>query len=294
MSGCVSNEDVRQDRYLTLTVPRSRPEIFLPGVVSTNAAELNSAISPSADRFLFSEWLEDGEFRLREVLFEGEAWSQPSTPAFASSENFVDPALSTDGTELFFLSNLLHPDTDSVGSWDVWRVTWNGTSWEDPNPVGGQIKSEADEFFPSLDDERNLYFTSNRAGGFGERDVYRSRYANGEYGPAEHLPRPVNSELDEGDAFIAPDGSYLLIKRSGAPESMGLGDLYVSFATLGGGWSEVISLGEPVNTPNHEHSPSVSPDGGILFFTRVVEGQGDIYWVSTDFVSRLNPLVPGT
>jgi len=43
---------------------------------------------------------------------------------------------------------------------------------------------------------------------------------------------------------------------------------------------------EKINTPQAEWSPYVSPDGNYLFFSRSVNDQVDIYWVSSAIIDR--------
>ena len=54
-----------------------------------------------------------------------------------------------------------------------------------------------------------------------------------------------------------------------------------------GKWSEPVMLGPEINATQTEFGASVSPDGKYLFFHRRVEGNGDIYWVSSEFMNEL-------
>jgi len=62
-------------------------------------------------------------------------------------------------------------------------------------------------------------------------------------------------------------------------DSLGKGDLYVS-SLVGDKWTVAKSLGNKVNTSDHEFTPIVSPDGKYLFFTRVENGRGNIYQIA--------------
>jgi hypothetical protein len=94
---------------------------------------------------------------------------------------------------------------------------------------------------------------------------------------AECLPAPVNTSGFEGDAFIAPDESYLIV-------STPPGLLFLSVPRPDGTWSRLMSLGDGVNSPGagEPYCEMLSPDGRYLFFTR----GGDIYWVAASVIEE--------
>ena len=189
-----------------------------------------------------------------------------------------------------------------------------GDGWSEPINPGPPINSEHQEFYPSLTTDGTLYFKSNRPGGSGLGDIYRSRLVDGEYREAELLPAPVNTEDSEGDALIASDESFLIItgRALQPPESRDY-DLYVSFRRSDDSWTERIWLGEKVNSDQGETRPTLSPDGRYFFVTSrratwapgeresydelhnrwtqpaFGHGHGDIYWVDARLIEDLRP-----
>jgi hypothetical protein len=135
---------------------------------------------------------------------------------------------------------------------------------------------------------------SDRPGGHGETDIYRAtRAADGRFGPPVNIGSPPNSSDGEGDTFVAPDERYLVFSSSRAGGS-GRGDLYVWFRAADSRWGPVISLGDAINTPDHEFCPIVTPDGRYLFFSRAYGGgtwatttDADVFWVEMAVVERL-------
>ena len=77
--------------------------------------------------------------------------------------------------------------------------------------------------------------------------------------------------------FVAADGSYLLFQRHY--------DIHVSFRGPDGGWLAPTPLPSPVNTPEGELCPVVSPDGRYLFFMR----SGHVYWVDASCIDNIRP-----
>jgi Tol biopolymer transport system component len=79
-----------------------------------------------------------------------------------------------DGLEIFFESNR----TGTLGGLDLYVAIRANTSsaWSTPVNLGATVNSTANEGRPSLSfDGRELYFMSDRAGGFGSNDIYTAR-----------------------------------------------------------------------------------------------------------------------
>ncbi|MCP4899276.1 MAG: hypothetical protein GY906_20115, partial [bacterium] len=156
-----------------------------------------------------------------------------------------------------------------------------------------------------------VYFFSSRPAGFGKSDLYRVPLRKGEFGAPENLGPSINTEDNESDACVSPDGDYLVF-TSGREVGCGKGDLYVSFRTAEAGWTEAVNLGDAVNTEHTEFCPSVSRDGKYLFFTsnrpkpEVIEDvmdvrdelgltpsnerpDIDIYWMDAGFIEGFRP-----
>lgn len=244
-------------------------------------AELNGTITPDGREFYFSVWEEDGSFTLKFSKFSEGAWSSPETAPFAGEYSNVDPCLSADGKRLYFISN--RPDRDGNTDWDIYMVQREEAEWSQAFALRPPINLEGDEFYPSVSSDEVLYYTSKGDDSLGERDIYRVHLMADQH-VVEHLPSPVNSPLDEGDVCVAPDGSYLIIKINGRDDSLGRGDLFISRQMESGNWSELKNLGPGINSEHHEYSPMLTPDGRFLLFTRVVNGESDIYSVSTDVI----------
>ena len=88
---------------------------------------------------------------------------------------------------------------------------------------------------------------------------------NGAYQPPENLGPRVNSDAQEVEPWIAPDGKYLIFSAIGRPDSTGRYDLYLS-RRVNGAWQEPEPL-TAINTRWNEFNQSVSPDGRWLYFS---------------------------
>jgi Tol biopolymer transport system component len=155
--------------------------------------------------------------------------------------------------------------------------------WSEPINIGPPINSKVDEYYVSLTKDGTIYFASNRPGGLGSFDIYRSQLVDGHYTKTENLGAAINTKYLEHDPFIAPDESYLLFTSVDRPRGFGTGDLYISSRRKDGTWSEAKNLGKTFNTSGYDFCPIVSPDGKYFFFTR----RGDIYWVRVEAIKKL-------
>lgn len=96
------------------------------------------------------------------------------------------------------------------------------------------------------------------------------------------LGRPLNEPGFNGDFFIAPDESYMIVsaKETKTYEC----ELYISFRKPDSTWTVPVSLGAKINDGlAHRWGQYVTPDGKYLFYTRATNSKDSaIYWVRFD------------
>ncbi len=239
-------------------------------------------------------------------------WTDLVVASFSGAYNDYDLTMSPDGDRVYFTSNRPVNGTGLVlENSDIWYVDRTEHGWGDPVRFPDPINTEMRELYPSESRDGYVYFFSSRSGGFGSFDIYRVTLRDGEFGPPENLGPSINTDENETDNCISPDGDYLVF-TSTREGGFGSGDLYVSFRTDEGGWTRAVNLGEAVNTEHLEFCPSVSRDGKYLFFTsnrpkaeEIVGTSGvreelaltpsadrpdiDIYWVDASFIENFRP-----
>ncbi|NML22698.1 OmpA family protein [Pseudoflavitalea sp. G-6-1-2] len=154
-----------------------------------------------------------------------------------------------------------------AGSCDLYISYLTSNGWSEPESLGPRINTEAWESAPSLSpDKKELYFASNRAGGFGGSDLYVSRLLpNGRWGEPENLGAEINTPGEESCPFIHADNQTLYFTSNG---HLGYGgdDLFISKKQPKGGWSKAVNLGYPINTIENEGSLVVSADGKTAWY----------------------------
>ena len=298
--------------FLGQSLPDSIPELFAQGVVSTGIFTRDMAISPDGKEIYFCVAI--GNYTYSTILYTKEVnglWLPPEIVPFSGGPGVMDfePALSADGSKLFFLSN--RPDGDEEpGDQDIWMVERDDSgSWGLPQNLGEPVNTDGGEFFPSLTNNGTLYFTRN-AKGSGLNQVFRSRWMDGSFQEPELLPEQVNCGSNRFNAFVAHDESYMIVPAVGMPDAFDGVDYYIVFRDQEDNWSEPINMGAKVNKDNARGwSPYVSPGGEAFFFmaTRTNEieeadwnyenlkklndspgnGNADTYWVDAGFLRIL-------
>ncbi len=92
----------------------------------------------------------------------------------------------------------------------------------------------------------------------------------------------MNTPAFDGDFYIAPDESYIIIsaKETKTYEC----ELWISFKKKNNTWSDPKSLGPLINKGlAHRFGQYVSPDGKYLFYTKGTgEADCNFYWVRFD------------
>ena len=163
----------------------------------------------------------------------------------------------------------------------------------DPYDIGPAINSEDDEYWPTLTaDEQMLIFTrqtlrnpeGRRAPANLREDFYISYYHEDNWSVASNIGPPLNTELNEGAPSLTADGRLIFFTACNREDGIGSCDIYFA-GRSGSEWGEPVNLGAPVNSAAWEAQPSVSPDGGTLYFAsnrRGGKGEMDLWSTSRD------------
>ncbi|MGB5999288.1 MAG: hypothetical protein WBI00_02280 [Thermoanaerobaculia bacterium] len=302
--------------YLGQEPPGMEAELFAPGIVSTGLGERDVAMTPDGNELYYTAVVGPA-FNFGAIVVtkrvDGQ-WTPPEVAPFSGQYMDLEPAISPDGQQFFFMSTRPLPGTtEPAGHEDIWAMDRTGESWGEPYNLGPPVNTEGGEFFPSVTTDGTLYFT--RKVEEGSESIYRSRLVDGVYTEPEILPEQVNSGQLRFNAFIARDESYIIVPVWGREDSLGGVDYYIVFRSPEDVWSEPINMGETVNAAEGaEWSPYVSPDGKYLFFmssratiqerfspvpqtydslqdlhNQPMNGSFDIWWIDARIIEELRP-----
>ena len=275
--------------YFGQAPPGETPVVFAPGIVSLeNRFETYPTFSADGMEMFFSvvnaDWTK-GEIWHTEV--KNGVWNKPLKAQFSDDryvnwESFISP----DGRRMFIASNRPPSSTSGMDIWMVERVP--DTTWSAPVRLSDSVNSSADDGSACVTSNGTLYFHSNRGGGIGGSELFRSRAVDNSYSRAENLGSVINTGAKESEPYLAPDESYLVFISQIRTGGKGGWDLWICFRNEDGSWTQPINMGAEINTPDDEYGPRVTHDGKYLFFTREDRGKTmDIYWVSAGVIDGL-------
>jgi Tol biopolymer transport system component len=178
-------------------------------------------------------------------------------PTVNSSGFDCSPSVSTDGLELYFLSDR----PGGYGNYDIWMATRLTTDdpWNTPVNLGPVVNSSDWEVSPDISaDGLSLYFDG---GPISRNDIWVTERT------AKDQPWGTPVELDPNVNFtswlycpgISPDGLQLYFESED--------DLWFSTRqTQSDPWQPAVNLGSPVNSSYHDSGPDISIDGLAMFF----------------------------
>jgi hypothetical protein len=179
-------------------------------------------------------------------------------------------SISFDGLELYFCSW-----TGGSSGEEIWisRRQSKQADWGTPVKLGSIVNSIYHEEFPMISkDGLELYFNSDRNGGFGNFDIWVSRRArkNDPWGEPTNLGSVVNGSTSETSPFLLSEGLTLLFSEGDSPfrqGGYGNSDIWMTRrASISELWGAPVNLGPMINTRYYEGQPRISTDCRSLYF----------------------------
>ena len=132
------------------------------------------------------------------------SWGQANVCDFItdSVSSYAHPAVSPDGTWLYFVSDL---GMDAFGGYDIYRISIGGGNFGGIENLGPDINTPGDEMFPTFRENGDLYFSSNGRPGMGGLDIFCAHQDDDGHWAVTNMRSPVNSPGDDfGMTFEGP------------------------------------------------------------------------------------------
>jgi outer membrane protein OmpA-like peptidoglycan-associated protein len=235
--------------------------------INTSDQEYMATLTSDESTLIFTRQINGNEDFYRSFKVNGE-WSKATylsdninTPSYNEGAQCISP----DGQFLFF-TGCNRPD--GLGRCDIYISKKEGSGWSKPVNLGFPINTKGWESQPSISsDGRTLYFVSDRSGGLGSYDIWKSTIGDdGKWQMPENLGPNINTPFDEQSPFIHPDNKTLYFSSNGW---VGLGnkDLFISRLDSTGIWSKPENLGYPINTYADESGLTINASGTKAFFS---------------------------
>jgi len=195
-------------------------------------------------------------------------WTAPQKlpEGINTATNDACVGLSPDGQILFIFRT-----NEDLMSGDLYECRMGLDEWEKPKKLPSNINSEYIETSASITiDDKVLYFSSDRPGGYGGKDIYKVvRLPNGKWSKAINLGPVINTKYDEDAPFIHSDSKTLYFSSTGH-QNMGGYDIFKSELEKKV-WSNPENLKSPINTVNDD-----------IFFVLGAKGKVGYYSSSRD------------
>lgn len=267
-----------QGDYLGQSKPGSTPEIFAPGIVSTQYGDFAGTFSPDFTEFYFTR--RGGSLQFNTILVSkkiGNQWTAPKVAPFSGTYADLEPHITPDGKMLLFGSNRPFEGSGAPIDFHEWYLEKTDSGWSEPILLGAPF---VDRFvmYPTVTNDGTIYFTGQE--GFNYY-IYLSRLVEGVYQEPEKLPVEINEMGVTAHPYIAPDESYLIFDAHASGDSKT--HLFISFRNNDGSWTRLKNMGAIINDGDNQAIASVSPDGEYFFFTK----NADIYWMDAAIIQQL-------
>lgn len=266
-SYCQEEFPILEGPYIGQKPPGLTPEVFAPGLPSTEHRDWGGGFTPDMKEYYFTRrYNKTGKSSTVVFKCENNQWHES-----VMGPNWGGSFISPDGKTMH-AGKRYRERTD-----DGWS----------------ELKSLGSPF----EDFRIMRLTASLKGTYvfdeatrdGNGVLRYSRLVNGE----REAPRPFSKEINTGmwtaHPFIAPDESYIIwdSERDGG---YGDSDMYISFRQQDGSWGAAINFGDKINTDGEDGGGYVTPDGKYLFFCRRCSPPDfEIMWVDAQIIENLRP-----
>jgi outer membrane protein OmpA-like peptidoglycan-associated protein len=244
--------------------------------INTSHDEYWPSITADGQTLMFTRQTRPGENVLRKMISQedfyisyrsGNTWEEALNAGapLNTSQNEGAQSLSSDGNYMYFTAC---DRPGGLGSCDIFFSAFNNGKWSFPVNLGSPVNTSHWESQPSINaDGRILFFSSNRPGGLGGKDLYYSlKKSNNRWGLPINLGEGVNTSGDEMSPFIHFDGRSLYFSSDGRP-GMGGSDIFLTRMLDDSTWTKPVNLGFPINTYNDETGLTIESGGQKAYFS---------------------------
>jgi outer membrane protein OmpA-like peptidoglycan-associated protein/tetratricopeptide (TPR) repeat protein len=225
-------------------------------------------------------------------LYQNNIW-QKAVGAGAplnTNQNEGAQTLSSNGKYMFFTA-CNRPE--GVGSCDIYFSAYNDGKWTVPFNIGPPANTKYWESQPSVSaDGKLLFFSSNRPGGFGAKDLWLSKLNEQNlWSNPVNLGSAINTAGDEMSPFIHFDGKTLYFSSDGRV-GMGGFDLFKTTMNDDSTWTEPVNLGYPINAYNDEMGLIIESNGKKAYYSSIRDKSmgKDIFSFDLYMAARPNPV----
>lgn len=267
--------------------------LFEVGLVSVNSQESDYGPAYYKNQVVFTSARDTGWYKKRLHKWNNRPFTKfyvadienrnkelkdvrPFADELVSPYHESTPAFTKDGKTMYFTRNNFSNkkakrSKEGVILLKIFKAELVDGTWKNIQ----ELNINSDEFstaHPALSpDEKYLYFSSDRPGGFGKSDLYKAEIlADGSLGEPQNLGPEINTEAREVFPFLATD-ELLYFASDGHP---GLGGLDVFAAGKSEeGIYQIMNLGSPLNSQLDDFALIIAEDQTGFFSSNRTKGK---------------------
>lgn len=252
--------------------------VFAEGTISTDGnSEYSIDFTSDGKTAYFTRRLPEQKQQIYKSQFIEGNWTEPELASFSTNRDGM-PSLTPDGKMFFFGSEREIPNRPNKGSFDmnIWMMEETKDGWSKPIPLPEPINyvQIEGEKWPSSNndllytaDSETFYFSTMKRGDSAIR-AYSTKLKEGKFlEPIQIKGLFADDKTWVYATIISPDNNYLVFNSYDAQGGVGGEDIFVS-KRIGNEWSKAVSIGDKINTRDHESFPKFSKDGRYFFFGR--------------------------
>lgn len=271
-----------------MSVPRNIKVSSMGTNINTKYTEYNPVVSADESVLAFTALrpntgkTRSGDKFIEEVYVSTNvsgSWSEPQVVPIASAYNVGTAGISADGHKmLIFMGGVADPGS-------LFQINKTaGDTWSKPTLINPVINTPKylESTASITPDGKTIYFASDKLGGQGGLDIYRTTLqASGAWTTPINLGPEINSRANEDAPFIHPDQKTLFFTSDGH-NSMGGRDIFVT-RLVNDKWTSPESMGYPVNTTANDNYFTLIADGTRAYFSSDRKdgiGGQDIYFIN--------------
>jgi tetratricopeptide (TPR) repeat protein len=216
-------------------------------------------------------------------LAEDSNWMDPIMLNFClPKRNEATMAVSTNERRIYLYE-------DSTGNGDIFYTDFYASKFNEITQLkGDKLNTDYWETHAMVShDQSRIFFSSDRPGGFGGRDLYVSyRQADSSWSKPVNMGPRINTPNDEDSPFVSVDNRQLYYSSNGE-KSMGGFDVMVCDLMADNTYSEGRNIGYPFNSTNDDIFYTTTVDGLKGYMTSYRKdgfGEKDIYEIYNDYL----------
>jgi tetratricopeptide (TPR) repeat protein len=243
--------------------------------INTAYSEFYAVKSGDGKKLVFVRGLKFYDAVFESKLIDGQ-WSDPVNinQDILSDGDFYPTGLNSDGTILLLTRSV---DENS----DIYISFFRNTQWTKAQKIPGKINALANETFASFsNDDKTIYFVSNKSGGKGGKDIYFSKMLpDSTWDKPKNIGKVINTAEDEESPVVCNNGNTLFFSSKGH-YNMGGYDIFYS-TRQSNKWSVPRNIGYPINSTRDDlfYITDNSCLSALISIVDPLTGYSDIYTV---------------